>query len=164
MPPTLLKKAQTQLLEIIAVMIILTILTTAIITSASYYTETSQTRADIETRQEQAQRTLQALRTRTELRCPQTVGDTSLCIDAHRAHATRTLITNNPRLDETYFELFGTTTLTINPIHPGEEPLTLYNQTPPNQTSRQTLRTPMTYHNATTNTDHFAILKTTLYQ
>jgi type II secretory pathway pseudopilin PulG len=164
MPAPLLKRAQTQLLEVLAVMIILTIITVVIILAASYYTGTQDTRASLEDRQERAQTTTDYLRTRTELRCPETISTTALCIDAIRAHSLAAQLNNSPEREERYFDLFGPTTITITPVYPDNPSITLYDEPPQNYTSTQRIQTPISYYNATTDTNHFAVLNTTIYR
>lgn len=161
MPHAVLRKAQSQLLEILMVMIILTILIAAVIIGVTYFSDTATIRANQERQQEQARQSVETLRTRTELRCPDHVQQTAVCVDAHRAHRLAELIKQNNDLRDTYFSLFGQTTLTINPIHPDNPPVTIYNETQQNR-SQLVLRSPITYYNATTQTKHLAVLKTTL--
>lgn len=144
-------------------MIILSILITVIVLVASYYTETATIENNLEQRRAQARQSVETLRTRTELRCPDQVVQTALCIDSLRAQRLSTLLETNTSIQDRYFSLFGTTALIIDPIQPGQNPLTLYNQTQANG-SRLTIRSPITYYNATTQTKHFAILNTVLYQ
>lgn len=158
MPTPLLRKAQSQLLEVILVMIILVVLVTVVITAISYTSKTAAVQEQLQRRQATAETIVTTLRTRTELRCPAHITQTALCIDAHRANHLSDFLEDNETVQSTYFDLLGPTTLTINPVYPPADNQTLYNATDPDATTLA-VRTPITYYNATTRTKHYATLR-----
>ncbi len=105
-----------------------------------------------------------------ELQCSHNNIVDEACVDRYKANATAALI-NNP-FDESvktsYFDLFGSSTISIIQIYPEpstpfEKPILLYDFRPPTFSSKLNTSTPISIYNPLTKSYAFGIMETVTY-
>ncbi len=99
-----------------------------------------------------------------ELQCSHNNIVDEACVDRYKLYAADAAVEANP---SAYFDLFGTSTITIFQIYPaplsGEEPVLLYDFKPATYSSRLNTSTPISIYHPLTRTHAFGLMEIVTY-
>lgn len=86
------------------------------------------------------------------------------CFDLLKVNALTEIIENDPKLrNEYYYDLFGSSKISIEQIYPSEMNWEIYNKSS-NKKSKSSIKIPILLYNATSNRNNFGVLNIDVYK
>jgi type II secretory pathway pseudopilin PulG len=167
-----MKKAQIQLFESIAVMVVFAFLLVFGINFYFRIEATSVAREELRANQLRVFSLAQKTAFLPEMDCAIAGIQQEACIDVSKLQAFSTMLANDPDAQQLYFPVFGWSTVTIQQIYGScDTPcdplaptnITLYDDTPPKYTDLSKVQVPILLFNATTGNYAYGYIEVTHY-
>lgn len=87
------------------------------------------------------------------------------CFDLLKVKALSEIIKDNPKLrNEYYYDLFGSSNISIEQIYPSEMKWDVYDKSPANKKSMSSIKIPISLYNAISRKNNFGVLNIDIYK
>jgi len=161
------KKAQIKMFETIAVLLIFFVLIGfGLIFYGKIQSQGVQENQD-ENFELKAIQTAQLVSFLPELQCTSPTSITIVddnCFDLLKIKALSEIIKNNPKLkNEYYYDIFGSSKISVEQIYPSEMNWDIYDKPPSNKKSMSSIKIPISLYNASSNENNFGVLNIDVY-